>query len=62
MMNRKRGGDTLLSVSAPVAQQLGENRHAEEVRARMPAAGNWKAIGALSNGIVRRVRFIKARH
>ncbi len=62
MTNRKAGGASYEFAPPAGAQRLGEYRHAEEVRARMPAAGNWKTIGALSNGVVRRVRYLKARH
>jgi len=62
MTNRKRGGDTLLSVSAPVAPGWENVTAPGGARARTATAGNWNQIGKLSNGVVRRLRFVKARH
>lgn len=59
----KAGGAGIVAppAGAPRWEMLMKSTHWESTTNAV-SAGNWKTIGALSNGVVRRVRFIKARH
>lgn len=60
--NGRWPGSTVLSASGPVAPGWEVVNAPGGARARTATAGNWNQIGKLSNGVVRRLRFVKARH
>lgn len=60
MTEWKRDGGALMSASVPGCAGTATRG---EMKARSYAAGrNWESLGKLSNGVVRRLRYMKARH